>query len=306
MSSRYIDKEELVVMKFVNDSGGEGCVIEEKNKMIDVRCINGKLNKKQIEGVNCKDKPVSDESNNLRVWYENRIEGENGMFEGKSKHNKNGKVFVNDKKDVNRLNQPEKRKVECILMVSDSTDLNRGATDGIMEVVDALLDVVMKMEKDSKDYSCEIGRDEVEAKMEYSEWIYTVIDYEKKISDESPIDEIRIKYIIVNTNSNEMDQTNSRKFEYLPELSSEGTLNVKFANMNDVESEIRIETDEHRVYWYCQRFNDESYGKEICDDEMTGNKNELKERVDLECSYQNDDVEINNVFLYHYKIYYKI
>ncbi|CAG8824965.1 1463_t:CDS:2, partial [Gigaspora margarita] len=223
-------------------------------------------------------------------WYENGIEDENGMFERKSKHDENGKVFVNDKKNDSRLNQLEERKVECILMVSDSTNLNRGEMDSIMEVVDALLDVVMKTEKDSKDYSCEIGHDEVEAEMGYGKWIYTIIDYEKEIGDENPIDEIRIKYIIVNTNSDEMDQTNSGKFECLSKLSSKGTLNIKFANMNDIESKIRIEIDEHRVYWYCQKFDDESYGKGICDDKMTGDKNESKKRVDLGCSYQNDDL----------------
>ncbi|RIB13438.1 hypothetical protein C2G38_2040976 [Gigaspora rosea] len=147
-------------MKLVNDSGGEGCAIEEENKLIDVRCINRKLNKKQIEGVNCKDKPVSDESNNLGVRYENVIEGENGIFEGKSKHNEDGKVFVNDKKndsaklvyDQGRLNQLEERKVEYIPMVSEVIDLNRGETDSVIEVVDALLDVVMKTEKQSIKY----------------------------------------------------------------------------------------------------------------------------------------------------------
>ncbi|CAG8727368.1 1991_t:CDS:1, partial [Gigaspora rosea] len=146
---RYNDKEEPVVMKLVNDGGGEGCAIEEENKLIDVRCINRKLNKKQIEDVNCKDKPVSDESNHLGVRYKN------GMFERKSKHNEDRKVFVNDKKDDSaklvydrgRLNQLEERKVEYIPIVSEIIDLNRGETDGVIEVVDALLDVVMKTEK---------------------------------------------------------------------------------------------------------------------------------------------------------------
>ncbi|KAF0417329.1 hypothetical protein F8M41_007329 [Gigaspora margarita] len=86
-------------MKLINDSSGKGCMIEEKNKLIDIRCINEKLSKKQIEGVNCKNKPVSDELNNLKVQYENGIEGENGIFERKSKHDESGKVLVNNKKN---------------------------------------------------------------------------------------------------------------------------------------------------------------------------------------------------------------
>ncbi|CAG8540839.1 16772_t:CDS:2 [Gigaspora rosea] len=121
-------------MKLANDGGGEGCAIEEENKLIDIRCINRKLNKKQIEGVNCKDKPVSDESNNFGVQYENGIEGENGMFEEKLKHDEDRKVFVNDKKDDSVI------------------DLNREEMDGVIEVVDALLDVVMKTEKQSIKY----------------------------------------------------------------------------------------------------------------------------------------------------------
>ncbi|KAF0451028.1 hypothetical protein F8M41_002076 [Gigaspora margarita] len=64
----------------MNNDSGNGHVIKEKNNLINIKGINEKLSRNQIKGINCKDKPVSDEPNDLGVHYENM------MLEEKSNH----------------------------------------------------------------------------------------------------------------------------------------------------------------------------------------------------------------------------
>ncbi|CAG8608265.1 8105_t:CDS:1, partial [Gigaspora margarita] len=56
---------------------------------------------------------------------------------------------------------------------------------------------MMMTDEDSKDCSREMGRDEVEAEMEFVERTYGVVECEKEIGDEKPIDEIRKRNRIV-------------------------------------------------------------------------------------------------------------
>ncbi|CAG8586277.1 45071_t:CDS:10, partial [Gigaspora margarita] len=66
-TSGHSDEGEPVVIKLMNNDGGNGHAIKEKNNLINVKGINEKLSRNQIKGINCKDKPNDSKDDELNM-----------------------------------------------------------------------------------------------------------------------------------------------------------------------------------------------------------------------------------------------